>query len=54
MIWIAIGFIGLVSLSTLAALVDHVKDSNKAIKLQMEINGFLRERIEALEKGDSK
>ena len=49
-LWMALTFFGLAGLFNLITLTRHLRESNVAIKLQMEINNFLRERIEALEK----
>jgi len=50
MIWIVLICFGLGGLFKAITLNRLLKDSTEALKLQMEINDFLKERIEALER----
>ena len=52
--WMVLIFYGLGNILNCLGIREHIRDSNDALKLQMEINEFLRERIAALEKRSTK
>ena len=52
--WMILIFCGLGIILNCLGIREHIRDSNDALKLQMEINEFLRERISALEKRSTK
>ena len=52
--WMVLIIYGLGNILNCLGILKHIRDSNDAMKLQMEINEFLRERIAALEKRSTK